>query len=175
MKKRPIYLYVLLGLSSVLSLYGAWGLFTGSVEKTMEVLSEAYSQANLPDNQIQEILQPMQKVIEFNFNAVNKALVVVGLLLLLMAVIMLFRKNLLMANLSYLVYIILSMMGSIYHYVSISAINRANYSNAEVLAAVQGQTNLSIMIGLGLDLIIIILILYKIWSQQKAAESEDLA
>ena len=81
MKKRPIYLYVLLTVSAILSSFTFIGTFFGSEKVT-------------------------EKSLVFLHNGPHKLLTILSILLLIAAVVFIVKKNILYANFAYIAYVL---------------------------------------------------------------------
>lgn len=174
MKKKPIYLYVLLVISGALTLWGVFSQFTTKPDSVLAVIKESYQKQNIPNAQTEELMKVFRKTIEFNLNTVHKAFVVVGLVLLLITLFLLLKKQVLQANLSYLAYLLLKVVLGIYGFVGSTSIARSVYAgNQDMIdASIQGS-RVTLIVTVVVYLIPIILVFYKLWQQQKAADTTE--
>ncbi|GGE23312.1 ABC transporter permease [Streptococcus himalayensis] len=171
MKKKPIYLYVLLAMSSLLTLWGALGQFTTTPDSVIGVIKESYQKQNIPETQVEEFLKLFRKTTEFDLNTAHKVFVVVSLLLLFVALFLLIKKRLLQANLTYLGYLLLKILFMIYNFVGKNALIRSvQTSNSALIEGTIQLNRMSSIIGIVFVFIPISLVLYKLWRQQKAVE-----
>ena len=111
MKKKPIYLYVLLGLSAIGTLLGVWSRF---FSKFSEV---DYTQIGFSKELSDQTNQFNKLYFEFLRNGMNMIIFFVMTALLIASIVFLVRKNLQMANISYIVYILVSFLSQVYVYI----------------------------------------------------------
>ena len=112
MKKRPIYLYILLTLSAILSSFTFIGTFFGS-----EKITNTSSYKGFSETVIKQIVEVTEKSLVFLHNVPHKVLVVLSILLVIAAIVFLIKQNILYANFAYIAYVLLGMVGTIYNYI----------------------------------------------------------
>ena len=177
MKKKPIYLWVLLILSALISAMSLFGILSPLPSK--EAFRSAQKQAaGVSAQQLEDQLNYTYRVAEVSHSIFNIALIVLSAILVVVAIVFLIRKNLQYANYTYVGYVLLAIIGSIYGYVGFQ----------DALQLVQDET-MRLTMGIGskavsifyivINVLFLALVFYKIWRQQKALaeeeETEDLA
>ena len=177
MKKKPIYLWVLLILSALISAMSLFGMLSPLPSK--EAFRTSHPQAGgVNAQQLEDTINYSYKVAEASHSIFNVALVVLSAILVVVAIVFLVRKNLQYANYTYVGYVLLAIIGSIYSYVTLQ----------DALQLVQDETmRLGISVGskavsifyIVINVLFLALVFYKMWRQQKALaeeeETEDLA
>lgn len=177
MKKKPIYLWVLLILSALISATSLFELL--SPIPSQEVLRVRQSHvAGLSAQQLEDNVNYTYTVAESTHSIFNMALIVLSAILVVVAIVFLVRKNLQYANYTYVGYVLLAIIGSIYGYVSLQdAVQLVHDETMRLGISVisQAVSILSIVI----NVLFLALVFYKIWRQQKAlaeeAETEEVA
>ncbi len=176
MKKKPIYLWVLLILSALISATSLFGILGPIPSK--EVLRSAQKQvAGVSAQQVEDSINYSYRVAEASHSIFNMALIVLSAILVVVAIVFLVRKNLQYANYTYVGYVLLAIIGSIYGYVSLQdAVQLVHDETMRLGISVisQAVSILSIVI----NVLFLALVFYKIWRQQKALaeeETEELA
>ena len=166
MKKKPIYLWVLLILSALISATSLFELLKPLPSK--EVLRAAQKQvAGVSAQQVEDSINFSYRVAEASHSIFNVALVVLSAILVVVAIVFLVRKNLQYANYTYV-----AIIGSIYTYVTLQ----------DALQLVQDET-IRLTMGIGskavsifyivINVLFLALVFYKIWRQQKALAEEE--
>ena len=177
MKKKPIYLWVLLILSALISAMSLFGMLSPLPSKETVRTSQPHVEG-LSAQQLEDNINYTYRVAEASHSIFNVALIVLSAILVGVAIIFLIRKNLQYANYTYVGYVLLAIIGSIYSYVTLQ----------DAVQLVQDETmRLGISIGskavsifyIVINVLFLALVFYKMWRQQKALaeeeEAEDLA
>ena len=172
MKKKPIYLWVLLILSALISATSLFELLKPLPSK--EVLRAAQKQvAGVSAQQVEDSINFSYRLAEASHSIFNVALVVLSAILVVVAIVFLVRKNLQYANYTYVGYVLLAIIGSIYGYVGLQdAVQLVHDESMRLGISVisQAVSILSIVI----NVLFLALVFYKIWRQQKTlAEKEE--
>ena len=171
MKKKPIYLWVLLILSALISAMSLFGILSPLPSK--EAFRSAQKQAaGVSAQQLEDQLNYTYRVAEAYHSIFNVALIVLSAILVVVAIVFLIRKNLQYANYTYVGYVLLAIIGSIYGYVGFQ----------DALQLVQDET-MRLTMGIGskavsifyivINVLFLALVFYKIWRQQKALAEEE--
>lgn len=171
MKKKPIYLWVLLILSALISVSSLFGMLGPIPSK--EVLRSAQKQvAGVSAQQVEDSINYSYRVAEISHSIFNVALIVLSAILVVVAIVFLIRKNLQYANYTYVGYVLLAIIGSIYGYVGLQ----------DAVQLVQDET-MRLGIGVGskavsifyivINVLFLALVFYKMWRQQKALTEEE--
>ena len=148
MKKKPIYLWVLLILSALISVPSLFGIVSPLPSK--EALRAAQKQvAGVNAQQLEDQLNYTYRVAEASHSIFNVALIVLSTILVVVAIVFLVRKNLQYANYTYVGYVLLAIIGSIY-----------------------GSKAVSIFY-IVINVLFLALVFYKMWRQQKALAEEE--
>ena len=171
MKKKPIYLWVLLILSALISATSLFGMLSPLPSK--ETLRAAQKQVEgVSAQQLEDQLNYTYRVAEASHSVLNMALIVLSAILVVVAIVFLIRKNLQYANYTYVGYVLLAIIGSIYSYVTLQ----------DAVQLVQDETmRLGISIGskavsifyIVINVIFLAIVFYKMWRQQKALAEEE--
>ena len=177
MKKKPIYLWVLLILSALISVSSLFGMLGPIPSK--EVLRSAQKQvAGVSAQQVEDSINYSYRVAEISHSIFNVALIVLSAILVVVAIVFLIRKNLQYANYTYVGYVLLAIIGSIYGYVTLQdAVQLVHDETMRLGISVISQA-VSIFY-IVINVLFLALVFYKMWRQQKALaeeeETEDLA
>ncbi|MQQ02049.1 ABC transporter permease [Streptococcus mitis] len=171
MKKKPIYLWVLLILSALISATSLFGMLSPLPSK--EALSAAQKQvAGVSAQQLEDQLNYTYRVAELTHSIFNMALIVLSAILVVVAIVFLVRKNLQYANYTYVGYVLLAIIGSIYSYVTLQdAVQLVHDETMRLGISVISQT-VSIFY-IVINVIFLALVFYKMWRQQKALAEEE--
>ena len=179
MKKKPIYLWVLLILSALISVSSLFGMLGPIPSK--EVLRAAAAQkqvAGVSAQQVEDSINYSYRVAEISHSIFNVALIVLSAILVVVAIVFLIRKNLQYANYTYVGYVLLAIIGSIYGYVGLQDAVQLVQDESMRLTMSIGSKAVSIFY-IVINVLFLALVFYKIWHQQKALaeeeETEDLA
>ena len=171
MKKKPIYLWVLLILSALISAMSLFGILSPLPSK--EAFRSAQKQAaGVSAQQLEDQLNYTYRVAESTHSIFNMALIVLSAILVVVAIVFLIRKNLQYANYTYVGYVLLAIIGSIYGYVGFQ----------DALQLVQDET-MRLTMGIGskavsifyivINVLFLAFVFYKMWRQQKALAEEE--
>ena len=144
MKKKPIYLWVLLILSALISATSLFGMLSPlpskealrAAQKTIEGISA---------QQLEDQLNYTYRVAEASHSIFNSALIVLSAILVVVAIVFLVRKNLQYANYTYVGYVLLAIIGS-------KAVS---------------------IFYIVINVLFLALVFYKMWRQQKALAEEE--
>ena len=171
MKKKPIYLWVLLILSALISAASLFGMLSPLPSK--EAFRAAQKQAaGLSAQQLEDQLNYTYRVAEVSHSIFNMALIVLSAILVVVAIIFLIRKNLQYANYTYVGYVLLAIIGSIYSYVTLQdAVQLVHDETMRLGISVISQA-VSIF-SIVINVLFLALVFYKMWRQQKALAEEE--
>ena len=111
MKKKPIYLYVLLGLSTVGTLWGLFGKFTSSDAGVKSILKQIEEPAK------SQYATYFSKSAEVANSLANNFFFYGHIVLLIVALFFLFRKDIFKANLVYIADVLVGLISTAYAYV----------------------------------------------------------
>jgi len=175
MKKKPIYLWVLLILSALLSAISLFGLI--SPVPTAESMGNIES-SGVDATYAKELVDYTIKVSEHGHSVFSILLVVLSVILVVVALVFLIRKNLQFANYTYLAYVFVAIVGSIYNFIGVQdAVSLFTDPNIRMGAELGAKG--SAIFGIVLNIIFLAIVFYKMWRQQKelteAQEEEELA
>ena len=92
--------------------------------------------------------------------------------MIIAALVFLIRKNIVYANLTYLAYLVISIIGIAYSYIGASSL--LNVLDAQYRKLVSGGLLISTVVMLVINLIFLGLVLYKFMKQQKELEKDEL-
>ena len=171
MKKKPIYLWVLLILSALISVSSLFGMLGPIPSK--EVLRSAQKQvAGVSAQQVEDSINYSYRVAEISHSIFNMALIVLSAILVVVAIVFLIRKNLQYANYTYVGYVLLAIIGSIYSYVSLQDAVQLVRDETMRLGISVGSKAISIFY-IVINVLFLALVFYKMWRQQKALAEEE--
>jgi len=171
MKKKPIYLWVLLILSALISAMSLFGMLSPLPSK--EVLRAKQSHvAGVSAQQLEDQLNYNYRVAEISHSIFNMALIVLSAILVVVAIVFLIRKNLQYANYTYVGYVLLAIIGSIYGYVGLQDAVQLVQDETMRLTMSIGSKAVSIFY-IVINVLFLALVFYKMWRQQKALAEEE--
>ncbi|RSJ67736.1 hypothetical protein D8802_04485 [Streptococcus oralis] len=177
MKKKPIYLWVLLVLSALISAMSLFGILSPVPSKEALGASQAQVQG-ISAQQLEDTINYLHKTAELSHSTVNIVLIILSAILVVAGIVLLVRNHLQYANYSYIAYVLLAIVGSIYTYMgmqdAVQAIRDETLRlGTEVLG--KGTTILFVVI----NVLFLAIVFYKMWRQQKdlseEVETEELA
>ena len=168
MKKKPIYLYVLLGLAAAGVLLGIWGRFTANY--------------TLPEDQIAAYPEPLktelpaylEKLSALSNSLVNNVFFWGGIAILIAAIVFLVRKDILKANISYIAYILFGLISTAYSYVATRGILYSSFSDSQFVAGQMATVTFGTVVGVGISLIFLGIVVFKLIQQQREAEKAEV-
>ena len=177
MKKKPIYLWVLLILSALISAMSLFGILSPLPSKEALRASQN-SIEGISAQQLEDQLNYTYRVAELNHSILNIALIVLSAILVVVAIVFLVRKNLQYANYTYVGYVLLAIIGLIYSYVTLQDAVQLVQDETMRLGISVVSKAVSILY-IVINVLFLALVFYKMWRQQKALaeeeETEDLA
>lgn len=145
MSKKPIYLYFLVFLSSLASLWRVRGVFLTSFQK----LEETTDLGDIKDIEISNITNAVEEKLHYlNTDLTNKAFVIAMLVLLIVALLFSFRKPL-AAVLTYTLYLLTTVGYHTYGYFN-SNLVAGERATEELVAVAQKSATWEYMVYLGL-------------------------
>ena len=177
MKKKPIYLWVLLIFSALLSAMSLFGII--SPVPTAEGMNNLETSASgVNATYAKELVDYTIKVSEHGHSVFSILLVVLSVILVVVALVFLIRKNLQLANYTYLAYVFVAIVGSIYNFIGVQdAVSLFTDPNIRMGAELGAKG--SAIFGIVLNVIFLAIVFYKMWRQQKelteAQEEEEIA
>ncbi|WP_373075349.1 ABC transporter permease [Streptococcus infantis] len=174
MKKKPIYLWVLLIFSALLSAMSLFGII--SPVPTAESMGNIET-SGVDATYAKELIAYTIKAAEHSHSIINIILVILSAILVVVALIFLVRKNIQLANYTYIGYVFLAILGSIYNFVGVQdALSLFTDPNVRMGAELGAKG--STIFGIVLNVIFLAIVFYKIWQQQKElteSQEEELA
>lgn len=169
MKKRPIYLYVLLGLSTAGSLWGLFSKFFSSNNGVEAFLKQVEEPAR------SQYATYFSKTTEVANSLANNLFFYGNLILLMAALFFLFKKDIFKANLLYIADVLWGLISTAYAYVVSKGIIASSFSDSTLLSAQMMGLNFSILLSVVISLIFLSIVIFKLIQQQKEAEKAELA
>ena len=177
MKKKPIYLWVLLVLSALISSMSLFGILSPLPSK--DVLRASLSNSgSLTAQQIEDTVNYTYQVTASSHSIFNIVLIVLSAILVVVAFVFLVRKNVQFANYAYLGYLLLAIVGLVYSFVNIQdalQLIKDDTLGLGIGALAKGTVILFMII----NIIFLALVFYKMWRQQKdlaeEVEAEEVA
>ena len=170
MKKKPIYLWVLLVLSALISAMSLFGILSPVPSKEALGASQAQVQG-ISAQQLEDTINYLHKTAELSHSTVNIVLIILSAILVVAGIVFLVRNHLKYANYAYIAYVLLAIVGSIYTYMgmqdAVQAIRDETLRlGTEVLG--KGTTILFVVI----NVLFLAIVFYKMWRQQKDLSEE---
>lgn len=169
MKKKPIYLYVLLGLETVGTLWGLISKFSSSNDAVETLLKGVNEPAK------SQYATYFSKSAELSGSLINNIFFYVGLLLLIAAWFFVFKKDIFKANLIYIANVLIGLIGTAYGYVVAKGIATSSFSDPSLLSSQILGLNFTIGFSVVVSLIFLSIVIFKLIKQQKEAESVEVA
>ncbi|KXT85089.1 hypothetical protein STRDD11_00555 [Streptococcus sp. DD11] len=167
MKKKPIYLYILLGLSTLVTLLGIWGRFFN--QYTVIDYTQAGYSAALSD----QLNEYSKKSYELSHNGISILLFFLSAAVLIAAIVVLLRKNVQLANIIYIFYVLLAIIGLVYNYVSASPLFNL-FTDEATRKGMRSSSLLGVAVFVGLNLVFLGLTVFKLLKLQKELEKEEI-
>ena len=118
MKKKPIYLWVLLVLSALISASSLFGIL-GPVPSKEVLRASLANSGTLTTQQIEDTVNYTYKVSESSHSIFNVLLIVLSAILVVVAFVFLIRKNVQFANYAYIGYVLVAIVGLVYSFMNI--------------------------------------------------------
>ena len=171
MKKKPIYLWVLLILSALISVTSLFGILSPLPSKEAVRASQKTIEG-ISAQQLEDQLNYTYRVAEASHSIFNVALIVLSAILVVVAIVFLVRKNLQYANYTYVGYVLLAIIGSIYSYVTLQDAVQLVKDETMRLTMSIGSKAVSIFY-IVINVLFLALVFYKMWRQQKALVEEE--
>lgn len=177
MKKKPIYLWILLVLSALISASSLFGILSPVPSK--EALRASLSNSgSLTAQQIEDTVNYTYQVTASSHSIFNVVLIVLSAILVVVAFVFLVRKNVQFANYAYLGYLLLAIVGLVYSFVNIQdaiQLIKDDTLGLGIGALAKGTVILFMII----NVLFLALVFYKMWRQQKdlaeEVEAEEVA
>lgn len=169
MKKKPIYLYVLLGLATAGSLWGLVSKFSSSndaVESLLKGMEEPVKS---------QFATYFSKSAELSGSLLSNVFFYASLLLLIAAWFFVFKKDIFKANLIYIADILIGLIGTAYSYVAAKGIAASSFSDPTLLSTQILGLNMSVGFSVVLSLIFLSIVVFKLIKQQKEVETVEVA
>ena len=173
MKKNPIYLWVLLVLSALISSMSLFGILSPLPSKDALRASLANS-GTLTAQQLEDTVNYTYQVTASSHSIFNTLLIVLSAILVVVAFVFLLRKNVQFANYAYVAYVLLAIVGLVYSYMNVQLIKDTTLGLG--MGALAQGTNILFII---INVLFLALVFYKMWRQQKdlaeEVEAEEVA
>ena len=176
MKKNPIYLWVLLVLSALISSMSLFGILSPLPSKDVLRASLANS-GTLTAQQLEDTVNYTYQVTASSHSIFNMLLIVLSAIFVV-AFVFLVRKNVQFANYAYIGYVLLAIVGLVYSYMNVQdAVQLIKDSTLGLgMGAFAQGTNILFII---INVLFLALVFYKMWRQQKdlaeEVEAEEVA
>ena len=177
MKKKPIYLWVLLVLSALISASSLFGIL-GPVPSKEVLRASLANSGTLTTQQIEDTVNYTYKVSESSHSIFNVLLIVLSAILVVVAFVFLIRKNVQFANYAYIGYVLVAIVGLVYSFMNIQdavQLIKDDTLGLGIGALAKGTVILFMII----NVLFLALAFYKMWRQQKdlaeEAEAEEVA
>ncbi len=176
MKKKPIYLWILLVLSAISSFLAVVGIFTPVPNKEALRASQE-NVGTLSAQQIDDAVNYAYQVSESSHSIFNVILILLSAILVVVAFVFLVRKKLQLANYTYVGYVLLSIVGLVYDNMNIQ--DAMQLIKDDTLRIGMGvMSKVTTIIFIVINVIFLGIVFYKIWRQQKElteSQEEELA
>lgn len=161
MKKKPIYLWVLLILSALCSAYSLLGVLVPIPKidhlPTIKGVSAEYNK---------QMVAYTIKIAEHNHSLFNVILIVLSAVLVTAALVYLVRDNIQLANYIYIGYIFLAIIGTIYNFLGVQQ-GLALFTDPTIRMGAGIGANGVIIVFIIINIVFLALVFYNMWRQQK--------
>ena len=170
MKKKPIYLWILLVLSALISALSLFGIL-GPVPSKEALRTGLSNSGSLTAQQIEDTVNYTYQVTATSHSIFNVVLIVLSAILVVVAFVFLVRKNVQFANYAYIGYVLLAIVGLVYSYMNVQdAVQLIKDSTLGLgMGALAQGTNILFII---INVLFLALVFYKMWRQQKDLTEE---
>lgn len=170
MKKKPIYLWILLVLSALISAMSLFGILSPLPSKDILRASQV-NNGTLTAQQLEDTVNYTYQVSESSHSIFNVLLIVLSAVLIVVAFVFLVRKNIQRANYAYVGYVSLAIIGLIYDYMNVQdAVQLIQDDTLRLgIAVVTKATSILFIV---VNVIFLALVFYKMWRQQKDLAEE---
>lgn len=170
MKKKPIYLWILLVLSALISALSLFGIL-GPVPSKEALRTGLSNSGSLTAQQIEDTVNYTYQVTATSHSIFNVVLIVLSAILVVVAFVFLVRKNVQFANYAYIGYVLLAIVGLVYSYMNVQdAVQLIKDSTLGLgMGALAQGTNILFII---INVLFLALVFYKMWRQQKDLAEE---
>ena len=170
MKKKPIYLWILLVLSALISALSLFGIL-GPVPSKEALRTGLSNSGSLTAQQIEDTVNYTYQVTATSHSIFNVVLIVLSAILVVVAFVFLVRKNVQFANYAYIGYVLLAIVGLVYSYMNVQDAVQLIKDSALGLGmgALAKGTNILFII---INVLFLALVFYKMWRQQKDLAEE---
>ena len=168
MKKKPIYLWVLLVLSAINSALAVVGIFTPVPSKD----ALRASQGNVGTLSAQQLEDAVNYASIF-----NTILIILSAILVVVAFVFLIRKNLQLANYTYVGYALLAIVGLVHDNMNLQDAMQL-IKDDTLRLGMEVMSKATTIIFIVINVIFLGIVFYKIWRQQKElteSQEEELA
>ena len=176
MKKKPIYLWVLLVLSAINSALAVVGIFTPVASKdTLRASQE--NVGTLSAQQIEDAVNYAHQVSESSHSIFNMILIILSAILVVVAFVFLIRKNLQLANYTYVGYALLAIVGLVHDNMNLQDAMQL-IKDDTLRLGMEVMSKVTTIIFIVINVIFLGIVFYKIWRQQKElteSQEEELA
>ena len=176
MKKKPIYLWILLVLSAISSFLAVVGIFTPVPNK--EVLRASQENVGtLSAQQIDDAVNYAYQVSESSHSIFNVILILLSAILVVVAFVFLIRKNLQLANYTYVGYALLAIVGLVHDNMNLQDAMQL-IKDDTLRLGMEVMSKVTTIIFIVINVIFLGIVFYKIWRQQKElteSQEEELA
>lgn len=163
MKKKPIYLWILLILSALLSVMSLFGVL--SPVPTAESMNDLEG-SGVEATYAKDLIAYTIKVSEHAHSIFNILLVVVSVILVIVALVFLVRQNVQLANYTYVGYLLVAIIGSIYNFMGVQDA-LVLFTDPTIRMSAEIGAKGAAVVGIVMNVIFLALVFYKIWRQQK--------
>ena len=177
MKKKPIYLWILLVLSALISASSLFGIL-GPVPSKEVLRASLSNSGSLTAQQIEDTVNYTYQVTASSHSIFNTLLIVLSAILVVVAFVFLLRKNVQFANYTYVGYVLLAIVGLVYSYMNVQdAVQLIKDTTLGLgMGALAQGTNILFII---INFLFLALVFYKMGRQQKdmaeEVEAEEVA
>ena len=176
MKKKPIYLWVLLVLSAINSALAIVGIFTQVPSKDALRASQE-NVGTLSAQQIEDAVNYAHQVSESSHSIFNMILIILSAILVVVAFVFLIRKNLQLANYTYVGYALLAIVGLVHDNMNLQDAMQL-IKDDTLRLGMEVMSKVTTIIFIVINVIFLGIVFYKIWRQQKElteSQEEELA
>lgn len=171
MKKKPIYLYVLLTLSVISTVFATVTKFLSTKPTTLTAqLAEALK---LQTEQAKTAYQTyLDKLFDLSHGLPANLFFYLNILTIIACIFFLVKKDLLKANITYIVNVLLYFISIIFYFVSGRPLLMELSEKKVDVTFIESTNNYSLIIAIVYTVICLSILLFKLWKQQSATTEE---
>lgn len=173
MQKKPIYLWILLVMSALISAFSLFGILSPVPSREDLMSAGTVSAGSADSKQVQDLTNYLYQTAQHSHSLFNIILVIVSAILVVLAFVFLVRQQLQFANYAYVGYVLTAIIGLIYGFMGTQDAVQV-ISDQTMRLGTEVASKVITIIFIVINVLFLVLVFYKMWRQQKAlAELEE--